>query len=271
MNSNVSTYSSVAQCKVEKRKTKRNMKIIGIIPARYDSTRFPGKPLIDIDGMTMIQRVYKQVQQCESLHEIIVATDDHRIAEHVRAFGGKFIMTSKAHQSGTDRCAEVVKKVIGYDVAINIQGDEPFINPNQIDQLAALFEDANIDIGTLVKRIHQESELFNENIPKVVFNAQNLALYFSRHPIPFQRGIEQPQWLKNQTYYKHIGIYGYRIKTLNEITDLPVSSFEQSEGLEQLRWLQNGYTIKLAETNLETIAVDRPEDLEAIKKVYFNM
>ncbi|MCY4781471.1 3-deoxy-manno-octulosonate cytidylyltransferase [Sphingobacterium sp. UT-1RO-CII-1] len=246
------------------------MKIIGIIPARYDSTRFPGKPLIDIDGMTMIERVYKQVKKCESLHEIIVATDDQRIAEHVNKFGGKVIMTSKAHQSGTDRCAEVISKITGYDVAINIQGDEPYINPNQIDQLAALFQDSTIDIGTLVKRINQESELFNENIPKVVFNVNSIALYFSRHPIPFQRGIEQNKWLKNHTYFKHIGIYGYRIKTLNEITNLPVSSFEQSEGLEQLRWLQNGYTIKLAETNLETIAVDRPEDLEAIKKVYFN-
>lgn len=245
------------------------MNIIGIIPARYESSRFPGKPLIDIDGITMIERVYRQAEKCSSLKEVIVATDDHRIEEHVRSFGGNVIMTSSSHQSGTDRCAEVISKVSGYDVAINIQGDEPFINPSQIDRLCALFDDPNINLGTLVKRIHQQEELFNENSPKVVFDKNHMALYFSRQPIPFQRGAEPAEWLNKQAYFKHIGIYGYRVHTLNKITQLPISAFEKSEALEQLRWLQNGYRIKVAETDFETIAIDRPEDLDTIKKVYF--
>lgn len=246
------------------------MKIIGIIPARYASTRFPGKPLVDIAGKTMIQRVYEQVKSCKSLTEVVVATDDTRIQQHVEAFGGQVMMTSSEHPSGTDRCAEVVQAYNDYDVVINIQGDEPFINPEQIDMLAALFHESDTEIGTLVKRIETTVELFNENSPKVVFNSKRQALYFSRQTIPFQRGVEREHWLDNQVYYKHIGIYGYRTAVLQEITNLKASAFEKSESLEQLRWLENGYVIKVAESTFETVAVDTPEDLEHIRQVYFN-
>lgn len=246
------------------------MRIVGIIPARYASSRFPGKPLVDIAGKSMIQRVYEQVKACPSLSEVIVATDDSRIEAHVLAFGGKVAMTSAAHPSGTDRCAEVLESLADCDVLINIQGDEPFINPEQISLLCALFEDPNTQIGTLVKRITAVAELFNENSPKVVFNAHKQALYFSRQTIPFQRGVAREEWLNHQAYYKHIGIYGYRTAVLQEITKLPASAFEKSESLEQLRWLENGYRIQVAESEFETLAVDTPADLAHIKKVYFN-
>lgn len=170
------------------------MRIIGIIPARYASSRFPGKPLVDIGGKSMIQRVYEQVKSCSSLAEVVVATDDVRIEEHVRSFAGNVIMTSPTHQSGTDRCAEVINKVTGFDVAINIQGDEPFVNPLQIDLLCSLFTDQTTEIGTLVRRIEDSKDLFNENTPKVVFDKNNRALYFSRQTIPFFRGIEKENW-----------------------------------------------------------------------------
>lgn len=245
------------------------MKIIGIIPARYASSRFPGKPLVDIAGKSMIQRVYEQVKACTALSEVIVATDDLRIKEHVESFSGKVAMTSAEHPSGTDRCAEVMQSLPDYDVVINIQGDEPFINPEQISLLCSLFEDADTDIGTLVKRIHHYDELFNENSPKVVFTNKKQALYFSRQTIPFQRGVAKEQWLDKQAYYKHIGIYGYRRTILQNITQLEASPFEQAESLEQLRWIENGYRVKVAETTLETVAVDTPEDLEQIMKTYF--
>lgn len=245
------------------------MKIIGVIPARYASSRFPGKPLVDIAGKSMIQRVYEQVKSCADLSEVIVATDDSRIQEHVEAFGGKVAMTSDAHPSGTDRCAELMRSLSGYDVVINIQGDEPFINPEQISLLCSLFEEADTDIGTLVKRIHNTEELFNENSPKVVFTTNKQALYFSRQTIPFQRGVAKEQWLDHKAYYKHIGIYGYRSSVLQEITQLEASPYEQAESLEQLRWVENGYRVKVAETSLETVAVDTPADLEHILKVYF--
>lgn len=246
------------------------MKIIGIIPARYESSRFQGKPLVDIAGKSMIQRVYEQVKGCPSLAEVIVATDDERIEEHVRAFAGNVIMTSTSHQSGTDRCAEVVNKIQGFDVAINIQGDEPFISPLQIELLTSLFQEDATEIGTLVKRIDQPEDLFNKSTPKVVINSRKEAMYFSRQTIPFQRNVEQPDWLNEVTYYKHIGIYGYKVDVLKEITALPVSAYEKAEGLEQLRWLENGYRIKIAETDFDTIAVDHPEDLELIKKKFFS-
>ena len=246
------------------------MKIIGIIPARYESSRFPGKPLVDIGGKSMIQRVYEQVKACTSLSEVIVATDDQRIEEHVRSFAGNVIMTDSSHQSGTDRCAEVVGKVSGFDVAINIQGDEPFISPLQIELLTNLFQEGETEIGTLVKKISDTEDLFNESTPKVVVNAQKEALYFSRQTIPFQRGVAKDQWLKHYTYYKHIGIYGYQVDVLKEITKLSVSSYERAEGLEQLRWLQNGYKIKIAETDFDTVAVDHPEDLDLIQKKFFS-
>lgn len=245
------------------------MKIIGIIPARYESSRFPGKPLVDIHGKSMIQRVYEQVKGCASLAEVVVATDDSRIEEHVRAFAGNVVMTSSKHESGTDRCAEVISKINGFDIAINIQGDEPFINPLQIELLCSLFDDQQTEIGTLVKQIETQEDLFNESTPKVIVSKQQQALYFSRQTIPFQRGVERSEWLRKQTYYKHIGIYGYRADILKEITALPVSPFEKAEALEQLRWIENGYRVKVAKTEFDTIAVDHPEDLEIIRKKFF--
>ena len=245
------------------------MKVIGIIPARYASSRFPGKPLIDIAGKSMIQRVYEQVKSASCLHEVIVATDDERIAEHVRSFAGNVAMTSSAHQSGTDRCAEVVSKISGFDIAINIQGDEPFINPLQIELLTSCFNKEDTQIATLVKKIHTTEELFNVNIPKVVRNAQEQAIYFSRQTIPYLRGVEHEQWLSKHTFYKHIGIYGYRTAVLKKLTVLPIGSLEETEALEQLRWIEHGYTIQTAETEHETIAVDTKEDLERIIQTYF--
>jgi len=245
------------------------MKVIGIIPARYASSRFPGKPLVDIGGKSMIQRVYEQVKNTSCLHEVIVATDDDRIAEHVKSFAGNVIMTASSHQSGTDRCAEVIAKVSGFDIVINIQGDEPFINPLQIELLASCFDKEETQIATLVKKIHTEDELFNVNIPKVVRNIAGQAIYFSRQTIPYLRGIEQKNWLSKHNYFKHIGIYGYRTDVLKELTQLPISILEETEALEQLRWIEHGYTIQTAETEHETIAVDTQEDLERIIQTYF--
>lgn len=246
------------------------MKFLGIIPARFASSRFPGKPLVDIEGQTMIQRVYEQVKQSKKLSKVIVATDDQRIVEEVLSFGGNVVMTSETHQSGTDRCAEVITNDNEYDVIINIQGDEPFINPEQIDLLAACFENPQTKIATLVKKIDSMDELFNLNIPKVVRNIHGEAIYFSRQTIPFLRGIEQGQWLKEQTFYKHIGIYAYQVDTLRALTQLPVSGLEEAEALEQLRWIENGYAIQTAVTTHETVAVDTKEDLEKILRLFFN-
>ena len=240
------------------------MKILGIIPARYASTRFPGKPLVDIGGKSMIQRVYEQSKKCADLAEVLVATDDERIYDHVIKFGGKAIMTSSNHQSGTDRCAEVALQYPEYDTIINIQGDEPFIDPQQISILASCFKSADTQIATLVKKVLTEQELLNTNSPKVLVNLLSEAIYFSRSPLPHIRGQEQQNWLNYYTYFKHIGIYGYRADVLQLITKLPVSSLEKAESLEQLRWIENGYCIKVAETELETFAVDTPEDLEKL-------
>ncbi|OOG18918.1 3-deoxy-D-manno-octulosonate cytidylyltransferase [Sphingobacterium sp. CZ-UAM] len=246
------------------------MKFLGIIPARYASSRFPGKPLIDIEGKTMIRRVYEQVKKSKKLTEVIVATDDERIAAEVLSFGGNVLMTSDTHQSGTDRCAEVIANNREYDVVINIQGDEPFINPEQIDLLASCFENPRTKIATLVKEIQTAEELFNQNIPKVVRNTSGEAIYFSRQTIPFLRGVDQAQWLTKQTFYKHIGIYAYQAETLRSLTKLPVSSLEEAEALEQLRWIENGYAIQTAVTSHETVAVDTKEDLDKILKLFFN-
>jgi 3-deoxy-manno-octulosonate cytidylyltransferase (CMP-KDO synthetase) len=240
------------------------MNILGIIPARYASTRFPGKPLVDIAGKSMIQRVYEQAKKCVHLSEVIIATDDERIYKHVHDFGGVAIITSPDHQSGTDRCAEVALKHSQYDVIINIQGDEPFIDPEQISKLAACFNDKATQIATLIKKVLTQEELFNTNSPKVVVNKLSEAVYFSRSPLPHIRGQEPQNWLNHFTYFKHIGIYGYRADVLQEITKLPISSLEKAESLEQLRWIENGYQIKVAETELETYAVDTPEDLEKL-------
>lgn len=240
------------------------MKVLGIIPARYASTRFPGKPLIDIQGKSMIQRVYEQALKTDTLHKVVIATDDDRIAEAVHGFGGEFVMTGSTHQSGTDRCAEVSKQLPEYDIVINIQGDEPFINPKQIDLLVSCFNQPEVQLATLIKEIHTEEELFNNNIPKVVINSKQEAIYFSRHTIPYIRNADKEQWLNNHQFYKHIGIYGYTTGVLHEITKLQPSSLEIAESLEQLRWIENGYTIQTRVTNLETIAIDTPEDLNKI-------
>lgn len=246
------------------------MKIIGIIPARYDSSRFPGKPLQDIAGMTMIQRVYNQVKHASSLSELIVATDDQRIFEHVQSFAGNVMMTSKEHQSGTDRCAEVAQKVAGFDVAINIQGDEPFIDPQQIDLLASCFEEESTQIATLVRQIQELEDLENFNKPKVVLNRNMEAVYFSRQPIPYFRGEKIQNWMKKMNYFNHIGIYGYRMEILKEISQLPVSALESAESLEQLRWIDYGYKIKTAISSHQNDAIDTPEDLKHILKKYFS-
>jgi 3-deoxy-manno-octulosonate cytidylyltransferase (CMP-KDO synthetase) len=241
------------------------MNILGIIPARFASTRFPGKPLVDIAGKSMIQRVNEQAKKCIHLTEVIVATDDTRIYDHVLNFGGVAIMTSAEHQSGTDRCAEVALQHPQYNVIINIQGDEPYIDPEQISKVASCFNNADTQLATLIKKVQTEQELFNVNSPKVVVNKLSEAVYFSRSPLPHIRGHEQKDWLNHFTYFKHIGIYGYRADVLQEITKLPVSSLEKAESLEQLRWIENGYCIKVAETELETHAIDSPEDLENLK------
>lgn len=244
------------------------MKILGIIPARYQSTRFPGKPLVEIDGKSMVQRVYEQAKKSKLLSDVVVATDDKRIEAQVKNFGGKVMMTSIKHKSGTDRCAEAIKKITSgnkFDVIINIQGDEPFIKPQQIDLLCSCFNSKAIEIATLVKKIEENKELTNPHTTKVIINKKNQAIYFSRTPIPFYRGEnDAKEWLKKHTYYKHIGIYGYRKNILEEITRLTPSPLEIAESLEQLRWLENGYKIYAAITKLESIAIDTPQDLKKI-------
>lgn len=239
------------------------MKFLGIIPARYASTRFPAKPLAMLGGKTVIQRVYEQVKT--KLEHAVVATDDERIKQAVEAFGGEVVMTSPNHKSGTDRCYEALTKVGGdYDVVINIQGDEPFIQASQLEAVMRCFDDAETQIATLVKPFKPENgydALENVNSPKVVLNARSQALYFSRSIIPFQRNKERQEWLSGHTYYKHIGLYAYRCEVLKEITQLPQSSLEIAESLEQLRWLENGYVIKVGQTEVETIGIDTPEDL----------
>lgn len=239
------------------------MKFIGIIPARYASTRFPAKPLAMLGGKTVIQRVYEQVAGV--LDDAYVATDDERIEAAVKAFGGKVVMTSVDHKSGTDRCYEACCKVGGdFDVIVNIQGDEPFIQPSQLLAVKACFDDPTTQIATLVKPFSADDAfeaLENVNSPKVVVNTNFNALYFSRSIIPYQRGTEPAEWLKHHTYYKHIGLYAYRKEVLKEITALPQSVLELAESLEQLRWLENGYTIKVGISEVETIGIDTPQDL----------
>lgn len=242
---------------------------IGIIPARYASTRFPGKPLADIGGMTMIERVYRQASK--ALNHVLVATDDARIFDTVEAFGGNAIMTSPDHRSGTDRCFEAYTKS-GSDasVIINIQGDEPFVDPAQIEALKSCFDTPQVQIATLVRRYNPErgfDALFNPNTPKVVMDSDMNALYFSRSIIPYVRGAEWKEWLDKTTFHTHIGMYAYRADVLAEIVKLPQSSLELAESLEQLRWLQAGYKIRVGVTDIETIGIDTPADLEAAIKL----
>ncbi len=239
--------------------------ILGLIPARYASTRFPGKPLAMIHGKPMIQRVYEQALKSD-LDEVIVATDDERIASAVRAFGGKVAMTSDQHRSGTDRCCEVVEHLTEhFDAVVNIQGDEPYISPTQINHIARLIMTEGTDIASLCKVVKDEEELFSPNAVKVVFNKEGKALYFSRNTMPFMRGVEKDEWLTKGLFYKHIGIYAYRVDVLKTIAHLPQSRLELSESLEQLRWLENGYTIRMGVTDFEAYSIDTPADLERLE------
>jgi 3-deoxy-manno-octulosonate cytidylyltransferase (CMP-KDO synthetase) len=291
------------------------MKTLGVIPARFASTRFEGKPLVVIKGKTMIQRVYEQAKKCKSLDRVVVATDDERIFNHVQSFGGDVVMTAATHQSGTDRCAEAVE-TINFDIqtalltpsdapivgkitprfegiftaVVNIQGDEPYIQPEQIEKIVAILRgpissenatskakksvkvvpasdskiSTNFDIATLAKKIDNQELIDNSNIVKVAFNDAGKAMYFSRHPIPFLRNVDRKDWAKSGKFFKHIGLYGYKTQVLRDLARLPQSNLEQCESLEQLRWLENGFSIGVAETDLETIGIDTPEDLAKI-------
>lgn len=244
------------------------MKFIAIIPARYASTRFPAKPLADMAGKTMIQRVYEQVKK--AVDEVWIATDDERIRDVVATFGGKVIMTSVHHRSGTDRINEAYAKIgKKFDVIINVQGDEPFIQPEQIEALKACFDSKNVQLATLVKPFKKEDgfdALFNPASPKVVVNKDKEAIYFSRSIIPYIRDAKHTEWMDKHTFYKHIGMYGYREDVLKEITELPPSSLEIAESLEQLRWIENGYRIRVGYTDVETIGIDTPEDMDRALK-----
>jgi 3-deoxy-manno-octulosonate cytidylyltransferase (CMP-KDO synthetase) len=245
----------------------------GIIPARYASSRFPGKPLVLIGNKPMIQRVYEQASK--ALAMVYVATDDKRIFEAVLAFGGKAIMTSPDHQSGTDRCSEAVTAIIeetgrNIDVVINIQGDEPFIKPEQIGLLMECYDDETVELATLVRETTTGEDLFNPNQPKVILNSKKDAIYFSRAAIPFIRGTEMSNWSKNHVFYKHLGLYAYKTETLKKITRLARSPLEIAESLEQNRWIENGFRIRTAVTSWESISIDTPEDLEKAKKFLYH-
>ena len=236
------------------------MKFIGIIPARYASTRFPGKPLALLAGKPVIQRVYEQAVSV--LGEAYVATDDERIREAVAQFGGQAVMTSTNHKSGTDRIQEAATLInTDADVIINVQGDEPFIQRSQLETVCHLFDDPQVQIGTLGKPFETMEATENPNSPKIVTDLQGYAMYFSRSVIPFIRGKERQDWLGHFPFLKHIGLYAYRREVLSEITKLPQSPLELAESLEQLRWLQNGYRIKVGLTDVETVGIDTPEDL----------
>lgn len=237
------------------------MKILGLIPARYASSRFPAKPLVDIGGKSMIRRVYEQARKSSSLSDVVVATDHAEIYDHVRLFGGNVCMTRESHVSGTDRCYEALTlQPETYDYVINIQGDEPFIQPGQIDLLASRLNGIT-EIATLMKSITNPEQLFNPNVVKVVVNKNGEALYFSRSTIPHIRNTPESEWMKKHTFFKHIGMYAYRADILAQLTKLPVSTLEGAESLEQLRWLENGFRVAVAETTIETLGIDTPEDL----------
>ena len=238
------------------------MKVIGIIPSRYASTRFPSKPLAIIKGKTMIQRVWEQAWKSK-LDAVVVATDDMRIADEVLKFGGQYVLTDPNHRSGTDRCREALYMLEGqYDAVVNIQGDEPFINPAQINQVIELIGRDDTQLASLAKRIEDEDELFSPNVVKVVMDKQGNALYFSRNPIPFMRNLDRDKWLQKGEYYKHIGLYAYKTETLCQIAEMQSTALEMAESLEQLRWLENGLRIRMGVTQLESLSIDTQEDYE---------
>ena len=237
------------------------MKVVGIIPARYASTRFPGKPLALIKGKPMIQRVYEQALKAK-LDAVVVATDDARIADAVMDFGGQYVMTSPNHRSGTDRCREALDLLENqYDAVINIQGDEPFINPHHIDLLVDMISRDDTQLASLVKRIDDEEELFDSNKVKVVMDKTGNALYFSRNPIPYMRNVAHEKWLQKGCFFQHLGIYAYKAETLRQIATMQPTALELAESLEQLRWLENGLAIRMAVVDAGSLAIDSPADL----------
>ena len=239
--------------------------IVGIIPARYASTRFPGKPLIDIQGKTMLQRVYGQAAKSKQLNKVIVATDDERIFNHVKNFGGEAVMTAAHHPSGTDRCWDALQQLEeNFQYVINIQGDEPFIEPEQIDELANELKDGTTELATQMIAVDNHEILFDKGEVKIVLNPNNEALYFSRMVIPFIKGVDEKKWHLHHTYYRHVGMYAYRKDILEKITKLPVSSLEKTESLEQLRWVENGFKIKCVVTKYESHCIDTPEDITKV-------
>lgn len=245
------------------------MKVLGVIPARWASSRFPGKPLVKIGEKSMIQRVYEQSRK--ALDFVVVATDDERIVTEMNKFGGQVVMTSAEHQSGTDRCLEALNIIetsrkIKFDIVVNIQGDEPFVQPEQISDVVSCFDDPLAEISTLIKRITTSEALFNPNNPKVVKNNNNEAIYFSRSTIPYVVNVKDNEWLNKFTFYEHLGLYGYKTDVLRKITKLAPSALEKSESLEQNRWIENGFRIKVAETEYENISIDTQEDLDKIIK-----
>lgn len=247
------------------------MKTLGIVPARYASTRFPGKPLVMIGSKTMIERVYEQAGK--ALETVYVATDNALIEEAVIGFGGNVVRTSEKHQSGTDRCneaLEIIEKKTGtrFDVVINIQGDEPFIDPSQIESIVMPFNKPEVQIATLIKKFRDNEDVFNPNIPKVVLDISQNAIYFSRTPVPFIRGANKVEWKTHFNFLKHIGMYAYRSEVLKEISKLPQSNLEIAESLEQLRWIENGFKIKAVETFHDTISIDTPEDLQEVIRIF---
>ena len=255
-------------------KNEPNLRFTGIIPARYASSRFPGKPLVMIGNKTMIQRVYEQAAKI--LDSVWVATDDDRIYQSVKSFGGKAVMTSPDHLSGTDRCAEAITHICetsgnDVDVVVNIQGDEPFIRPEQISLLMSCFNDESVELATLVRETERGEDIFNPNQPKVVLDSKGNALYFSRTAIPYIRDTEMSHWSEKHVYYKHIGLYAYKTGTLRKITLLRRSYLEIAESLEQNRWIENGYRIRTAVTKWESLGIDTPEDLERAKSFLTNI
>lgn len=238
------------------------MNILGVIPARYASTRFPGKPLADIGGKSMVRRVYEQVEKSKKVNHVIVATDTVEIYDHVIAFGGEACMTKNNHPTGTDRCYEAfANQTERFDYVINIQGDEPFIQPDQVDLLASLLN-GETEIATLVKKIENPDDLFNPGEVKVVMDKNHNALYFSRAAIPYLRNVAMDKWFSSHPFYKHVGLYAFRGDILKQVTALPVSSLENAESLEQLRWMENGYRIAVAETTTESLCIETPDDLD---------
>lgn len=250
------------------------MNILVVIPARFASTRFPGKPLALLGGKPIVEWVWNCVSGMSTLTDAVVATDDQRIVSAVESFGGRAMMTSSEHRSGTDRCGEVLRKMEAegkhYDVVINVQGDEPFTKQSQLQHLIDCFGNADTQIATLKTAIRSTEELESANNVKVICNPQGKAIYFSRQPIPYLRGVEKDEWLGHRSYFKHVGIYAFRAEALKEVVKLAPSALEVSESLEQLRWLENGYTIEVRETEQANIGIDTPEDLEKAEQ-YLNL